>query len=240
MQSSAFRSLATLLLILLLLNSIFTIKKDSKNYLTEKESVHSTFFVSGSNPLNNQKDIPLWAKFYSPTIFIGSNSPLNYSYKLQSSDLPLKTVAKETDSNYEFMTRTLAEQNFMRRHFSLLQVLYDNYRPYPIGCKPLKEKKVKRQDRIYFTTSLGVVIPSFPSFQKLNELPSVKSTILKVRGLDTEMPLVSLTRSSGSKGLDQKALDTIKQTLLKTKMRAALLKALQSNHGELQINWRVK
>ena len=240
MYSSSFRSLSTLGLVLFVLVSTFTIQKDSKSYLTQKESVHSTFYVAGSSPLNNQKDIPLWASFYSPTIFIRSNTPLNYSYKLQVKNQPLQPVMDDSSGEYKMVTRTLAEQDFMKRHFSLMQVLYDNYRPYPIGSKLLQEKKSIKQNRIYFTTSMGLIIPALPSFQKLDVVPKVKRTILKVSNLDTKMPLVSLIQSSSSQGLDQKALTAINQSLLKIQTRTAVYKIMQSPQGILEIEWRVK
>ena len=238
-HNSAFKSLFTLALLLFSLNAIFSIKKESKSYLSVKKSVHSTFYVSGSTPLNNQKDIPLWASFYSPAIFIRANSPMNYTYSLMSQNQKIVNYSDENNDQYKFITHSLAEYNFMKRHFSLAQVLYDNYQPFPIGNKRMPEKTVVKQLRIYFMTAAGIAIPGLPSFQKFEITPTVERTILQVRGLDTKMPLVILTQSSTSQQLDHKALSAIKHALLKTKTRKALQVAIQSNQGILEIDWRM-
>ena len=239
-RSSSFRSLFTLVLALFIFSAIFSIKKESKSYLAKKKSVHSTFYVSGSSPLNNQKDIPLWASFYSPTIFIRANSSMNYSYSLLAKNPELVRHSDDNSGDYKFKTRSIAEQNFMKRHFSLMQFLYDNYQPFPIGNKALIEKQIAKQEHIYFMTSNGLILTSLPSFEKLNTIEKVKRTILKVSGLDTTMPLISLIQSSSNQGLDQKALSAIKQALLKTKMRTTLYTSLQSQQGILEVDWRIK
>ena len=237
-HSSVFKSLVTLLFLLVILNATFSIKKDNKGYLTKKKTVHSTFYVSGDNPLNNQKDIPLWASFYSPGIFIRANSSMNYTYSLLAKSPAIRFI-DETNDNYKFVNKTLAEQNFMKRHFSLSQVLYENYKPFPIGNTKLKEKEVVKQERIYFTTSSGVIIPELPSFQKFEVVPKFTKTTLRVAQLNTKMPLTSLLESSTSQGLDQKAITAIKQALLKTKTRRAVQRAMQTDQGIIEIEWRV-